>query len=82
MFLMQSDHSVVFCTIEGGVKKLPPKVFEYCCFKNYDKDAFLKDLNYVPWSIIESTNDVNDALHLWESLFKSIPNDHAPMKTK
>ena len=77
-----SDHSVVFCTIKGGVKKLPPKVFEYRCFKNYDKDAFLKDLNYVPWSIIESTNDVNDALHLWESLFKSVADDHAPMKTK
>ena len=77
-----SDHNVVFCTIKGGVKKLPPKVFEYRCFKNYDKEAFLEDLNNVPWSAIESTNDVDDALFLWESLLNGVVDDHAPMRTK
>ena len=77
-----SDHNVVFCTIKGGVKKLPPKVFEYRCFKYYDKEAFLKHLNNVPWSAIESTNDVDDALFFWESLLNGVVDDHAPMKTK
>ena len=77
-----SDHNVVFCTIKGGVKKLPPKVFEYRCFKNYDKETFLKDLTNVPWSAIESTNDVDDALFFWESLLNGVVDDHAPMKTK
>ena len=77
-----SDHSIVFCTIKGGVKKLPPKLLEYRCFKNYNKEAFLHDLSNTPWSIIESANDVDDAVFLWEGLFNSVANDHAPIKSK
>ena len=38
-----SDHNVIFCVVKGGVKKLPPKVFEYRSFKSYEKKAFIKD---------------------------------------
>lgn len=74
-----SDHSIVFCTTKGGVKKLPPKLLEYRCFKNYNKEAFLRDLSNTPWSIIESANGVDDAVFLWEVLFNSVANDHAPL---
>ena len=77
-----SDHSIVFCTIKGGVKKFPPKKLEFRCFKNFNKEAFLRDLNNTPWSIIESANDVDDAVFLWEGLFNSVANDHAPIKSK
>ena len=39
-----SDHNATFCVIKGGVKKLPPKAFEYRSFKNYEKKAFISDL--------------------------------------
>lgn len=29
-----SDHNVIFCVVKGGVKRLPPKVFEYRSFKS------------------------------------------------
>lgn len=77
-----SDNSIVFCTIKGGVKKLPPKLLEYRCFKNHNKEAFLCDLSNTPWSIIESANDVDDAVFLWEGLFNSVASDHAPIKSK
>lgn len=77
-----SDHSPVFCVIKGGVKKLPAKIFEYRSFKNFEKGAFLRDLNTVPWSIIESAEDVDDAVTLWEQLFKGIADQHAPVKIK
>ena len=77
-----SDHSIVFCTLKGGVKKFPPKLLEYRCFKNYNKEAFLRDLSNTPWSIIESANDVDDAVFLWEGLFNSVANDHAQIKSK
>ena len=77
-----SDQSIVFCTIKGGVKKLPPKLLEYRCFKNYNKEAFLRDLSNAPWSIIENANDVDDAVYLWEGLFNSVASDHAPIKSK
>ena len=60
---------------------MTPKLLEYRCFKNYNKEAFLRDLSNTPWSIIESANDVDDAVFLWEGLFNSVANDHAPIKS-
>ena len=77
-----SDHNPVFCVLKGGVKKLPPKVFQYPSFKNFEKDRFLLNLKNVPWSSIESVEDIDDAINLWERLFKDIADQHAPLKTK
>ena len=32
--------------------------------------------------IVESVDDVNDAVFIWERLFKNIADEHAPIKTK
>ena len=77
-----SDHSPVFCVLKRGIKKLPPKVFEYRSFKSFEKDTFLRDLKNVPWSSIESVENIDDAVHMWERLFKDIADQHAPLKTK
>ena len=37
-----SDNNVIYCVVKGGVKKLPPKFFEYRSFKSYEKKASLK----------------------------------------
>ena len=42
----------------------------------------MRDLSNAPWSIIESVNDVDDAVFLWEGLFNSVASDHAPIKSK
>ena len=77
-----SDHSPVFCVLKRGIKKLPPKVFEYRSFKSFEKDTFLRDLKNVPWSSIESVENIDDAVHMWEQLFRDIADQHAPLKTK
>ena len=71
-----SDHNVIFCVVKGGVKKLPPKVFEYRSFKSYEKKAFIRDLEQVPWSVID------DTVFLWEKLFKDCADQHAPIKSR
>ena len=77
-----SDHNVIFCVVKGGVKKLPPKVFEYRSFKSYEKKAFIKDLEQVPWSIIEGVGDIDDTVFLWEKLFRDCADHHAPIKSR
>ena len=67
-----SDHSLVYCVVKGGIPKLPPKRIEYRSFKNYTKDAFVKDLSQVPWSIIGGVESVNDGVFLWERRTRSI----------
>ena len=77
-----SDHNVIFCVVKGGVKKLPPKVFEYQSFKSYEKKAFIKDLEQVLWSIIEGVGDIDDTVFLWEKLFRDCADHHAPIKSR
>ena len=36
----------------------------------------------VPWSSIETVDNIDDAVHTWERLFKDIAAQHAPLKTK
>ena len=58
--------------MKGGVKKLPPKVFEYRSFKSYAKKAFINDLKQVSWSITEGVGDIDDTVFLWEKLSKIV----------
>ena len=66
--------------MKGGVPKIPPKKFEYRSFKNYNKSEFIKDLNQVPWSVVDGVENVNVAVFLWEKLFSEIANEPAPLK--
>ena len=77
-----SDHSLIFCVIKGGVKRAPPKQFEYRCFKNNNKVAFVNDLNGVPWSVIEGIEDIDEQVSMWEHLFSEVADSHAPIKFK
>jgi hypothetical protein len=42
---------------------------------------FSKDLQKLPWAIIESFSDPNDMWHTWKTLFNGVL-DHAPVRTK
>ena len=66
--------------MKGGVPKILPKKFEYRSFKNYNKSEFIKDLNQVPWSVVDGVENVNVAVFLWEKLFSEIANEPAPLK--
>ena len=52
------------------------------CFKDIDNDVFKEDLVNAPWDRVLSCHDVNEAWSLWHSLFMSIINHHALMKSK
>ena len=43
-----SDHYLVYCILKVGMPKGTPRTIEYRSYKNYNRDAFLNDLNDVP----------------------------------
>ena len=51
------------------------------CYKKCDPDAFLADLNNVPWHTMEVFTSVDDKLDCWKSLFTSVVGDHFPLCT-
>ena len=49
-------------------------------FKHYNKEDFQRDIAIVPWSVIESSDDINDAVGAWNNLFVDVANQNAPLK--
>ena len=66
----------------SDVRKHGHTTIKYRWYKHFDMDAFLCDLESVPWSIIELFDDVDDALHAWEVLFMDVVNVHVPLSER
>ena len=77
-----SNHFLVFCVLKASVVKAQPKIIEYHSYKRFDINAFNKDLENVPWHIVDDKQNINDALFTWNKLFIDIVDEHAPMKKR
>ncbi len=75
-----SDHSVIFAIIKAGICKAPAEIREVRSFKRYNREHFCKDIAGIPWSVVESFDDINDAVSAWNNLFIDVANRHAPLK--
>ena len=62
------------------VKLHAAEIREVRSFKRYNREHFCIDFTGIPWSIIESFDDINDAVSAWNSLFIDVANRHAPLK--
>lgn len=51
-------------------------------FKTLNVKNVLMDLQAVPWSIINSFEDINDAISTWYTLFLDVVNMHVPLIEK
>ena len=52
----------------------------YRSFKSFDSTSFLTDLDNLPWSILDSYDNVDDLVDTWYRLFHSVVNLHLPLK--
>ena len=75
-----SDHSVVFAVKKAGVCKAHAEIREVRSFKRYNKEKFRSEVAGIPWSVVESFDDLNDAVSAWNTLFIDVANRHAPIK--
>ena len=57
---------------------------EFRCLKNYDREAFLSDLQNTNWEMATraACNDPNTLANYFHDLFHSILDVHAPLKTR
>ena len=58
------------------------KCIQYRSQKEYDPDNFIKDLVLVPWSVLDSFEDPNDALNMWTDMYLEVLDRHAPMRQR
>ena len=76
-----SDHDLVYITLKLKKERSKPVYITTRSYKHYKADAFNDDVSKAPWSIVDIFDDVEDKLHVFNSLFSSILDQHAPIKT-
>ena len=66
-----SDHDLFFAVLR--LKKARPQATYITTrsFKNYSPDAFSNDVSQIPWSCVETLDDVDDKLHDISRLYTS-----------
>ena len=82
MPLSISDHSLIYCIVKAGVPKATPRTIEYRSYRRCNENAFIQDLNKVPWHIVDDESNVNDAVLTWNGLFTEVVDSHAPLKKR
>ena len=74
-----SDHSAIFVVCKLHHLKPPSlRVIDTRNFKRFNRDAFIEDLNKVPWSSINSFTDVEDSWDSFDQLFGEVADSHTP----
>ena len=74
-----SDHDAPFVCINIRTTRFQPR-FEFIRHKKkFDKEAFIRDFSALPFNLVYSTDDLDDKLEIFSSLFKSCLDEHAPV---
>ena len=75
-------HSMVLTIMRANYEKLKPITIQYCSYKNFDEDKFIQDLQKLPFIHCKQIENKDAAYDLFKSVFKTIVDQTAPLKTK
>ena len=75
-------HSMVLTTMRANYERLKPIKIQYRSYKNFDEDKFIQDLQKLTFINCKLTENKDAAYNLFKNMFKTIVDQHAPLKTK
>lgn len=75
-----SDHSLVYVILIKTVGKMKSRKLYFRSLRHIDRGMFLADLHTVPFGVMDTVDDVNDKLFVFETLFTEVLDEHAPLK--
>ncbi len=75
-----SGHRLVYCFRRAHKQTTKPRYINTRRFKKLNEKEFLKHIEYVPWSCIETFTGINDEWLVWKDMFLDISDKHAPQK--
>lgn len=74
------DHSLTYAILRTSLQAPRSQKVTFRSLKHYDTEAFLNDLDMVPFrTVMNVFDDIDDKLYAFESLFHTIINQHAPL---
>ena len=75
-----SDHDAPYACINVRITRFEPRFKIIRNERQFVENAFLEDVAALPLNIVYSTDDANDKLEIFNSLFKSSIDRHAPLR--
>ena len=75
-----TDHDLTVLSIKSEIPRGPSKVVYKRSYKHFSAEKFINDLKLIPFWLVESSDDPNEALDIFCNLFRDIADIHAPIR--
>ena len=78
-----SDHCMIFMAYSLKKPKFKAKMITRRDFRKFNKDAYMRDMEFAPWGNIEAVDDddIDNKVTIFENIHRDIINKHAPFRT-
>ena len=73
-------HSMITVATKMHIPKPKPRTITYRSFKTFIQEDYKREVSYIPFSVAEVFDDVNDIQWAQELLLLEVLNEHAPQK--
>ena len=80
--ILSDFHNFVGAATKKHMPLTEPRKIIYRSYKNFDDDAFIKDVTSAPFNVARIFDDVHDASWFTSSLLNDVIDHHAPCKSK
>ena len=68
--------------MRANYERLKSIKIQYRSYKNFEEDKFIQDLQKLPFMNCKQIENKDAAYDLFKNMFKTIVDQHAPLKTK
>ena len=79
---MSDYHKMIVTAWKSHIPKHHAKFIYYRDFKNFSEDSFLQHLQQAPFQLCTDSNSGEDSFNVFEKIFCSAVNAHAPLKKR
>ncbi|KAL9986310.1 hypothetical protein ACROYT_G000444 [Oculina patagonica] len=77
-----SEHDLIYAVKKNMLKRPKAREIEYRSMRQFNDEAFLSELNEVPWESAYIFDDVDDLWDHWAKFYNEVLDKHAPLKKK
>ena len=75
-----SDHNLVAIVRKTSIPKAGPKILYKRSYRRFCENDFIRDIENIDWSQLLTLNEVEKAIQLFNELFLSVADRHAPLR--
>ena len=82
LHLSISDHSLTYTIRKAHYTPQGPRIINTNSMKNFNREAFLNELEQKEWDTIYYSQDPNEMWHIWKNMLMESIDKHAPLRSR